>query len=137
MTQGARRALNMKAQYSSGTSVDFQRTIRHCTPEAGTLHNYRCKNLIPHFLLLFRSAYSSTLKMEAACSSEPSVNFYQAKRNHVPEDSLLFTKQQVDWQYSTQIPKEQEASVMLHITLSMYMAIVRRISFTTRSQNPK
>jgi hypothetical protein len=33
--------LKMEVSYSSETSVDFQRTIRHCIPEDRTLHNHR------------------------------------------------------------------------------------------------
>jgi hypothetical protein len=34
--------------------------------------------------------YSSTLKMEAICSSEPTVNFQQTTRCYFPEDRELF-----------------------------------------------
>jgi hypothetical protein len=34
----------------------------------------------------------STLKMEAMCSSEMSVDFQQATRRHAPEDSTLHVK---------------------------------------------
>jgi hypothetical protein len=34
-------------------------------------------------------AYSSTLKMEATCSSEMSVDFYRTTRIYVPEDTTL------------------------------------------------
>jgi hypothetical protein len=38
--------------------------------------------------------YSSTLEMEAICSSEQSVNVYRTTRGHIPEDSVIteFTK---------------------------------------------
>lgn len=35
------------------------------------------------------SAYSSTIKTEAVCSSETSVNFYQTARYHIPVDCIL------------------------------------------------
>jgi hypothetical protein len=34
-------------------------------------------------------AYSSSLKMEAVCSSEMSINFYQTTWNHNPKESTL------------------------------------------------
>jgi hypothetical protein len=36
-------------------------------------------------------AYSSTLKMEATCSSETSVDFQQATLHYIPEDRTLHT----------------------------------------------
>jgi hypothetical protein len=39
-----------------------------------------------------RLAYSSTLKMELLCSSEPSVNFYRTTRRHIPEKNTLQIK---------------------------------------------
>jgi hypothetical protein len=38
-------SLEMKATYSSGTSVDFQRTARRYIPKDRTLHNRSCDNL--------------------------------------------------------------------------------------------
>jgi hypothetical protein len=37
--------LNMKATFSSETSVSFQRTTRRYMPEHRTLHNHRRENL--------------------------------------------------------------------------------------------
>jgi hypothetical protein len=37
--------LKMEAICTSDTSVDFQRTTRHCIPEDSTVHNHRCENL--------------------------------------------------------------------------------------------
>jgi hypothetical protein len=34
-------------------------------------------------------AYSSTLKMEAICSSEASVDFQQATRRYIPQERIL------------------------------------------------
>jgi hypothetical protein len=34
-----------EAIYSSGTSVDFQRTARCCIPDDGAPYNHRCENL--------------------------------------------------------------------------------------------
>jgi hypothetical protein len=41
------------------------------------------------FTLVSCSAYSSTLKMEAMCSSETSVDFQRTTRRYIPEDSTL------------------------------------------------
>jgi hypothetical protein len=43
--------LKMEAKFSSETSVDFQRTTRHYTPEHITLHNHRCENLKSYIML--------------------------------------------------------------------------------------
>jgi hypothetical protein len=51
------------------------------------LHLQVC--LPPAFTLVYCSAYSSTLKMEAICSSETSVDFQRTTRRCVPEDSNL------------------------------------------------
>jgi hypothetical protein len=45
--------------------------------------------LLSAFVLVSYSAYSSTLKMEAICSSETSVDFQRATRRYIPEDSTL------------------------------------------------
>jgi hypothetical protein len=41
------------------------------------------------FTLVSCSAYSSTLKMEATCSSETSNDFQRITRRYIPEDSTL------------------------------------------------
>jgi hypothetical protein len=41
------------------------------------------------FTLISCSAYSSTLKMEAICSSETSVEFQRITQRYIPEDSTL------------------------------------------------
>jgi hypothetical protein len=43
----------------------------------------------PASTLISCSAYSSTLKMEAICSSETSVDFQQTTRRYFPKDSTL------------------------------------------------
>jgi hypothetical protein len=43
----------------------------------------------PSFTLVSCWAYSSTLKMEATCSSETSVGFQRTTRHYFPEDSTL------------------------------------------------
>jgi hypothetical protein len=45
----------------------------------------------PAFMLVSCLAYSSTLKMEAICSSDTSVDFQQFTRRYIPEDSTLYT----------------------------------------------
>jgi hypothetical protein len=45
--------------------------------------------LPPAFTLVSCSAYSSTLKMEAICSSETSVDIQQPTWRYIPEDSTL------------------------------------------------
>jgi hypothetical protein len=45
--------------------------------------------LPPAFTHVSCSAYSSTLKMEAVCSSETSVDVGQTTRSYIPEDSTL------------------------------------------------
>jgi hypothetical protein len=47
------------------------------------------KNKPPHFKFVSCSAYSSTLKMEAICSSETSVDFQRTTRRYIPGDSTL------------------------------------------------
>jgi hypothetical protein len=48
------------------------------------------ERLPPTFTLISCSTYS-TLKMEAVCSSETSVDFQRSTRRYVPEDSNLQT----------------------------------------------
>jgi hypothetical protein len=48
--------------------------------------------LPPAFTLVPFSAYSPTLKMEATCSSETSVDFQRTTRSYIPEDGTLETK---------------------------------------------
>jgi hypothetical protein len=43
----------------------------------------------PAFMLASCSAYSSTLKMQAICSSEMLVDFQRTTRRYIPEDSTL------------------------------------------------
>jgi hypothetical protein len=58
--------------------------------------------LPPAFTLVSCLAYSSTLKMEATCSSKMSVHFQWTTRQHIPEDSTLhenlFSSSQIDRQ---------------------------------------
>jgi hypothetical protein len=52
--------------------------------------------LPPAFTLVSCSAYSSTLKKEAICSSETSVDFQRTTRLYIPEDSTLHTHRSED-----------------------------------------
>jgi hypothetical protein len=48
-----------------------------------------CSLLPPAYLLVLAEIISSTLKMEAICSSETSVATQQTTRRHIPEDDTL------------------------------------------------
>jgi hypothetical protein len=45
--------------------------------------------LPPDFTLVSCLAYFSTLKLEATCSSETSVDFQRTKGRYIPEDTIL------------------------------------------------
>jgi hypothetical protein len=49
------------------------------------LHFQARRKRISSFTLVSCSAYSSTLKMEATCSSETSVDFHRTTRSYIPE----------------------------------------------------
>jgi hypothetical protein len=51
--------------------------------------NYALRCTVPSFLLVTCLADSSTLKMEALCPSETSVNFYRTTQRHIPDDSCF------------------------------------------------
>jgi hypothetical protein len=51
--------------------------------------NHEQAEFAASFLLVIFLVYYSTLKMEAMCSSETSVNFYQATRHRIPEDTSV------------------------------------------------
>jgi hypothetical protein len=53
--------------------------LNETSPKAGS----------PAFRLVSCVAYSSTLKMEATCSSETSVDFQQTTQCYIPEDRAL------------------------------------------------
>jgi hypothetical protein len=44
----------------------------------------------PAYLLLLAKIISSTMKMEAKCSSETSVETRETTRRHIPEDDTLY-----------------------------------------------
>jgi hypothetical protein len=48
-----------------------------------------CSLLATCFTLVSCLAYSSTMKMEATCSSETSVDFQRTTRHYIPEDKTL------------------------------------------------
>jgi hypothetical protein len=95
---------NIKAIYSSETSVDFQRIIRHYIPEYRVLYEF-CSELLQDSWAedalhitnswLQRPVHAdssladfSTLKMEAIYSSETLVHKRYTRR-HIPEDGIL------------------------------------------------
>jgi hypothetical protein len=45
--------------------------------------------LLPAFTLVSGSAYTSTLKMEAICTSETSIEFKRNSRRYIPKDGTL------------------------------------------------
>jgi hypothetical protein len=47
------------------------------------------RSLPPAFILVSCSTYTSTLKIEAICSNETSVEFQRTTRRYIPEDSTL------------------------------------------------
>jgi hypothetical protein len=53
--------------------------------------NITDNNPRPCYMLVSCLAYSSTLKMEATCSSEMSVHFERTKRRYIPGDITLYT----------------------------------------------
>jgi hypothetical protein len=61
----------------------FEGTYRHHLLDLSEL----C--LPPDFTLVPCSAYSSTLRIEAICSPETSVDFQQTTKRYIPEDSTL------------------------------------------------
>jgi hypothetical protein len=61
------------------TAQDFSSVRLFCLP--------------PAYLLALAEIISSTLKMEAICSSETSITTQQTTRHYIPEDdTLLFSK---------------------------------------------
>jgi hypothetical protein len=51
---------------------------------------------LPAFMLVSCSAYSSTLKIEAICSSEASVDIQRITWRYIPQDSTLQKKKYVE-----------------------------------------
>jgi hypothetical protein len=61
-----------------------------CSPLKVNGRNGGAYRLLPHsFTLVSYLAYSSTLKMEATCSSETSVDFQRTTHHYIPEDIIL------------------------------------------------
>jgi hypothetical protein len=63
--------------YLQGRTISRARNQRESRWQAERASRLRC------------SAYSSTLKMEAICSSETSIDFQRTARRYIPEDSTL------------------------------------------------
>jgi hypothetical protein len=83
--------LKMEAISSSEKLGATQWTTRRHIPEDDTLHNHRCENLKSYIEnTSFFWTYSSTLNMEALCSSETSVTFYQATHDHFSEWNYFY-----------------------------------------------
>jgi hypothetical protein len=62
--------------------------------QAGTQHEVGSK-LAACFMLVSCLTYSSTLKMDAICSSETCVEFHRTTRHYIPEGRTLFYKHSV------------------------------------------
>jgi hypothetical protein len=62
------------------------------SPSSGSKNKPRKKPalLVTCFMLVSFLAYSSTLKIEAACFSETSVDFQRTTRRYIPEDRPLY-----------------------------------------------
>jgi hypothetical protein len=78
---------------SSETS-GYLRIIPHCNSEDCKLYSYRSRNLKSNkdtfvTVLVSYLAYASTLKMEAICSFEISVDTQRNTRCYIPEDGTL------------------------------------------------
>jgi hypothetical protein len=70
------------------------------------------------FTLVYCSAYSSTLKMEAICSSETSVHIQRTTRRYIPEDSTLHNHR-----------CEHLKSYIIYINLGMIRALLKPLSW--------
>jgi hypothetical protein len=83
----------------SETSVNFHQTTRRNNPEDSHLRTRRRENLKSHLVNLYEETTFATfgnskplliaLMMEAASTSETSVNFYKTIRRNNPEDNHL------------------------------------------------
>jgi hypothetical protein len=85
--------------------------------------------LPPAFTLGSCSAYSSTLKMEAICSSETSVHFQRTIQRYIPENSTLqsqvqfiaFTKYlEIQYSYRNMSP-EQNTFIIVNLITHNYI----------------
>jgi hypothetical protein len=88
-----------KRHVPSKRRLTFNRLHGVIYPEDRTLHNHSCEalkfrrqdGLPPAFALVSFSAYL-TLKMNAICSSETTVDFKRTIRLFIPEDTTLHQK---------------------------------------------
>jgi hypothetical protein len=69
--------------------TDFRASVSLLFPTQSEISASRLFFLPPTFTLASCSAHSSTLKMEAICSSETSGNFQRATRCYIPEERTL------------------------------------------------
>jgi hypothetical protein len=63
-----------------------------------------------HCLLVFAELISSTLKMEAICSSETSVETRRTTRRYIPEDDTLVSSLFTSWTYASILKMEAVSS---------------------------
>jgi hypothetical protein len=73
------------------TGIEFHSSISLLFPIQPEIPASRLLCLPPAFTLVSYSDYSSTLKMEAMCSSETSVYLQRTTRSYIPDDNTLHT----------------------------------------------
>jgi hypothetical protein len=81
-----------QAKQETSEKVDSEQRhvcVEHPGKTAVTEHSIYLLCSPPAFTLVSCSTYSSTLKMEAICSSETSVNFERTTRHYTPEGSTF------------------------------------------------
>jgi hypothetical protein len=69
--------------------LKVNRRFGETSPPSSGLKNILRFCLPPAFTLVSCSAYSSTMKTEAICPFESSVDIRQTTRHYIPEDSTL------------------------------------------------
>jgi hypothetical protein len=77
-------------EYNAVKSVESQPTYRFHLPGlriSRARSKHKNTRLLSAFTLIYCSAYSSTLKMEAVCSSETSIDFQRTTRRYIPDNS--------------------------------------------------
>jgi hypothetical protein len=79
----------MEAVRSSAVSVSFYQITWRSFPEARCVHTLCREKIKSHVLNLFAEVKPLALMMEAASTSETSVNFYQAAWHNISENSRL------------------------------------------------
>jgi hypothetical protein len=74
--------------YNAVFSVESQPTFRRNMPPSSPVSKNK-QTLSPPFTLVYCSAYFFTLKMEAVCPSDTSVNTQRTTRRYIPQDGTL------------------------------------------------